>query len=238
MKEKAKRILLWILDLAVNLGVILILVLIIQKWIIAPFDVSGASMCDTLNNIKAKCANGFGEKIIINEALYLFNKPERGDIVVFKVDEGESDEKYFIKRIIGLPGDAIEIKGGDVYLTPKGSKEKVKLNETYLNVNNNGLTKSYFSGFNNFKVPEDHYFVLGDNRQASTDSRSCFKSNISITCKDHPEEAYIKREAIRGRAWVVWWPLQNIRTLNHPDYPELKQAEAKAQANSESLAEK
>lgn len=235
MKEKTKKVLLWLLDLGINLGIIFILVLIIQKWIIAPFDVSGASMCDTLNIVKGKCTNGYGEKIIINEALYLFNKPERGDIVVFKVNDKDSEEKYFIKRVIGLPGDSIEIKGGYVYLTPNGSKEKVKLKETYLNVNNNGNTIVY-GGFNNFKVPENRYFVLGDNRQASTDSRSCFKSNISVTCKDHPEEAYVTREAIRGKAWVVWWPLQNIRALKHPDYPELKAAIQ--EANSESLAEK
>lgn len=236
MKEKSKKILLWLLDLGINIAIIFILVVVIQKWIIAPFDVSGASMCSTLNDIDGKCKNGYGEKIIINEALYLFNDPDRGDIVVFKVDEGDGEEKYFIKRVIGLPGDTVEIKGGYVYLTPKGSKEKVQLKEDYLNVNNNGSTKAYFSGFNVFKVPDAHYFVLGDNRQASTDSRSCFRSNISITCKDHPEEAFVDREAIRGKAWVVWWPLKSIRLLAHPDYPELKGITA--QAVSASLAEK
>lgn len=232
MKEKTKKILLWLLDLGINVAIIFILVLVIQKWIIAPFDVFGASMCDTLNNISGKCTNSYGEKIIINEALYLFNDPERGDIVVFKIED--SEEKYFIKRIIGLPGDTVEIKGGDVYLTLKGTKEKIKLKEDYLNAANRGNTKNHFSGFSIFNVPEDKYFVLGDNRQQSTDSRSCFQSNtanIAITCKDNPEEAFIERKAIRGKAWVVWWPLKNIRTLSKTEYPEI-------QANSESLAEK
>lgn len=235
MKEKTKKILLWLLDLGINIAIIFVLVIVIQKWIIAPFDVSGASMCDTLNNISGKCTNSYGEKIIINEALYLFNTPERGDIVVFKTHEDDSsEERYFIKRVIGLPGDTVEIKGGYVYLTPKGSKDQVKLNEDYLNVNNNGNTKSFFSGFNVFNVPEGKYFVLGDNRQASTDSRSCFKSNISISCKDHPEEAFVERKVIRGKAWVVWWPLKSIRLLGHHEYTELNPT----QASSESLAEK
>ena len=105
MKEKTKKVLLWLLDLIINIGIIFVLVLVIQKWIIAPFDVSGASMCDTLNLINNECHNCYGEKIIINEAVYLFNEPERGDIVVFKVPN--SEEKYFIKRIIGLPGETV-----------------------------------------------------------------------------------------------------------------------------------
>lgn len=230
VKEKYKKILLWLLDLGINVAIIFILVLVIQKWIIAPFDVSGASMCDTLNNVNGECTNSYGEKIIINEALYLFNDPERGDIVVFKIEGTE--EKYFIKRIIGLPGDTVEIKAGDVYVTPTGIKEKIKLKEDYLNATNRSNTKSYFSGFSVFNVPENKYFVLGDNRQQSTDSRSCFQSNnIDISCKDHPEAAFIDRKAIRGKAWVVWWPLKNIRTLKKTEYPEI-------QANSESLAEK
>lgn len=232
VKEKTKKILLWLLDLGINVAIIFILVLIIQKWIIAPFDVSGASMCDTLNNINGQCTNSYGEKIIINEAIYLFNEPERGDVVVFRIED--SEEKYFIKRIIGLPGDTIEIKGGEVYVMPKNSKEKIKLKEDYLNAENRGNTKSYFSGFSTFNVPEDKYFVLGDNRQQSTDSRSCFQSNIAISCKDHPEQAFIDRKAIRGKAWVVWWPLKNIRTLSRGEYPEIPEN----QANSESLAEK
>ncbi len=227
MKEKTKKALLWLLDLIINIGIIFVLVLIIQKWIIAPFDVSGESMCDTLNLINNECHNGYGEKIIINEAVYLFNEPERGDIVVFKVPN--SEEKYFIKRIIGLPGETVEIKAGEVYISPKNSEEKIKIKEDYLSAANKGNTKTYYSGFSIFKVPENQYFVMGDNRNSSTDSRSCFKTDIIISCKDHPEEAFVDRKEIRGKTWVVWWPLKNMRIVEHMNYPEL---------NSESLAEK
>lgn len=222
MKEKTKRILLWILDLLINIAIIFVLVLIIQKWVVAPFDVSGASMCDTLNFVNGECKNGYGEKIIINEAGYFFSEPERGEIVVFMApkDNEDEEEKYFIKRVIGLPGDTVEIKKGEIYVTPKDSKEAVKLMEDYLNAENKGKTKTFFSGFSVFKVPENKYFLLGDNRKASTDSRSCFSSSISIDCKNSPEKAFIKREDIRGKTWVVWWPLTNIRIIDHPEYSE------------------
>ena len=222
MKEKTKRILLWILDLTINIGIIFVLVLIIQKWVVAPFDVSGASMCDTLNFVDGECKNGYGEKIIINEAGYFFSEPERGEIVVFKAphDNPDEEEKYFIKRVIGLPGETVEIKKGEIYVTPKDSKEAVKITEDYLNADNKGKTKTFFSGFSVFEVPENKYFLLGDNRGASTDSRSCFSSSISIDCKNSPDKAFINKDAIRGKAWIVWWPLTNIRIIDHPEYSE------------------
>lgn len=229
MKEKIKKSLLWILDLSINIVIIFGLVLIIQKWLIAPFDVSGASMCDTLNFINGECEPGYGEKIIINEATYIFNEPERGDIVVFKAP-GQID-KYFIKRIIGLPGETVEIKDGEIYITKKGEKISTKLEEDYLNLENKGNTKTYFSNFSVFEVPENQYFVLGDNRKSSTDSRSCFQSSLIESCKSTPEKAYITRESIRGKAWIIWWPLSNIRINKNPVY-------SLPQATSESLEEK
>lgn len=255
MQEKTKKILLWLLDVVINVVIIIGLVLIIQKWIIAPFDVSGSSMCDNLNFIKDRCVSGFGEKIIINEAIYVFGDPERGEVVVFKapdeaVDNNQlpknkkslknlfglynNDEKYFIKRVIGVPGDKIEIKNGEVFVTPKNSTQKIQIDETYLNESNKGNTNIYLSNFSTFEVPEGKYFLLGDNRKASTDSRSCFRSTLSPECKQHPEQAYINREEIRGKAWLAWWPLQNIRSLKHWEYPELEII----QENAQSLEEK
>lgn len=230
MTEKTKKILLWIFDLAINLAIIFGLVLIIQKWLIAPFDVSGASMCDTLNIIDGKCVNEYGEKIIINEATYLFNEPERGDIVVFKADK--DIDKYFIKRVIGLPEETVEIRNGYIYITKKGETSSTKLEENYLNLTNKGNTRPYFSDMTVFEVPENNYFLLGDNRSSSTDSRSCFISSIKDSCKSDSTKAFIPRAQIRGKAWVVWWPLSNIRILQDGEYVELDQI------NSESLEEK
>ena len=216
-----------IVDIIINLAIIIILVLVIQKWIIAPFDVYGSSMCDTINVTNDECQNGFGEKIIINEIGYQIADPQRGEIVIFKAPQ-EDETRFFVKRIIGIPGDEIRIEDGEVYLTAAGTKKEVKLDEVYLNEINKGNTENYLSDFNKFEVPEDNYFLLGDNRRASTDSRTCFEPGIKIRCKENPQTAYISKENIRGKAWVVWWPLSNMRHLDHATYPEL----------SESLAEK
>lgn len=213
MEEKAKKLFRLLIDGIINLGIIIAMVLVIQTWIIAPFDVSGASMCSTLNVVDGQCQNDFGEKVIINEIGYLFSEPEHNDIVVFKAPLEGEDDTYFIKRVIGMPGDIIEIKNGEVYRQLAGSDKMEKLDEPYLNENNRKNTHPYHANFNHFEVPEDQYFLLGDNRLASTDSRSCFQHSISIDCPNHPDKAFIKKEDIRGKAFVVIWPLQNIRIL-------------------------
>ena len=141
MNEKHKKILMWFLDLGLNIVVIFALVFVIQKWLVAPFDISGQSMCNTFNYREDECLTGFGDKIIINEATYLFNDPDRGDIVVF-MPEGE--ERYYIKRVIGLPGEVVEIIDGHLYVTPANGGERVMLEEEYLNSDNKGRTKTHF----------------------------------------------------------------------------------------------
>ncbi len=229
-KKKMKKALLWLLDLGVNVIIIFGLVFIIQKWLIAPFDVSGASMCDTLNVVDGECVNNQGEKIIINKAAYVSGNPERGDIVVFAPPQ-ETNEKYYIKRIIGLPEETVEIKDGHVFVTKASTEEQIELDEGYLSEENKGNTKAYVSGFSVFEIPEDHYFLLGDNRRASTDSRSCFESSVTMECKNNPQNAYVPKENIKGKTWFVWWPLSNMRIIRSQTY-------AVDQAISESLAEK
>ena len=99
-----------------------------------------------------------GDRVIASRLSYTFSEPDRGDVVIFKYPDDES--VYYVKRIIGLPGDTVEVKNGGVYLN--GSEEP--LEEKY--------TREITMGeFGPYEVPEGHYFMMGDNRNNSLDSR-------------------------------------------------------------------
>ncbi|HTP10475.1 MAG TPA: signal peptidase I [Anaerolineae bacterium] len=146
------------------------------------FRIEGSSMEPNLHN---------GEYVLIDKVSYLVHQPERGDVVVFTPPTNE--QKDYIKRVIGLPGDTVEIKSGHVYVNG------VALDEPYLT----GLTNS-----NNqvYHVDEGHYFVLGDNRNNSSDSRSF---------------GTITPQSIVGRAWLVYWPPSDWSTVPHHTYAAL-----------------
>ncbi|OHA17551.1 MAG: signal peptidase I [Candidatus Taylorbacteria bacterium RIFCSPHIGHO2_01_FULL_45_63] len=128
----------------------LAIVLPIRYFIAQPFIVSGASMDPTFAN---------GQYLIVDQISYRFEEPKRDDVIIFKYPNDTS--KYYIKRIIGLPGETIEIKGTTVTIH-KGDKS-FDLIEPYIqnNIPGNFLTT----------LKDDEYFVLGDNRPASSDSR-------------------------------------------------------------------
>lgn len=212
-KEKAKILL--VLDLIINIVIIVVLVAVVRKFLMSPFQVYGPSMCSTLNVIHEKCQRGFGEYLIVNKATYqnffglLDGSPKRGDIVVFRPQKNAKD--FYIKRIIGLPGETVEIRNGKVFI------EDRELPESYLNDENSGRTKT-FTGTDRatLKVPEGRYLVLGDNRRESTDSRTCFLPPLSKDCEG--DKYFLPRNQIDGKAWIVLWPFQNIRILTNPDY--------------------
>ena len=149
---------------------------------VRPTIVKQTSMQDTLNP---------NDYIIMYRRAYSGDKePKRGDIVIFKseLQDENGKNKLLIKRVIGLPGDKININDGKVYINDK------EYDESY-------LKDGYTTGsVNNFKVPKGEYFVMGDNRVVSIDSR-------------YSEVGCIKKDAIKGRAVLRLFPFTKIRKL-------------------------
>ena len=121
------------------------------------------------------------EWIIVDKLAYKFHTPQTGDIIVFQPPI--SSTKPFIKRIIGLPGESVEIKNGVVYVH-KVDGSIVKMDEPYIN-------EPFFSNYDSGVIPAGEYFVMGDNRNNSSDSRGGWLAS---------------RDQIIGKAWLSIWP--------------------------------
>ncbi|SHJ23522.1 signal peptidase I [Parasporobacterium paucivorans] len=125
-----------------------------------------------------------GSRMIGLRLTYMFGQPERGDIVIFQYPDDESQN--FVKRVIGLPGETVEIRDGLVYID--GSE--VPLNEPY-------LKETPIGSYGPYEVPKDCYFMMGDNRNDSLDSR--FWKN-----------KYVSDDRILGKALLVYWPKPSV----------------------------
>jgi signal peptidase I len=139
------------------------------------------------------------DRLIIEKISYRFRKPERGDVVVFSPTEALQEQNYreaFIKRVIGLPGDVVEVKDGKVYVNSQQLTEKYILDAPNYN-------------YGPIKVPSDRYLVFGDNRNNSYDSRYW---------------GFVPLENLIGRAAIRFWPLDRLGPLDsEPLYPETKE---------------
>lgn len=163
-----------------NIEMIIIAVLIvapIRYFLIQPFVVHGSSMEP---NFYTK------DYLVIDELSYRFNQPKRYDVVVFKAPNHRN--QYYIKRIIGLPTENIIIKEGKITILDKAGKS-INIKEDFLSDN------SITSGNLELVLGENEYFVLGDNRSASYDSRNW---------------GPLDGDLIIGRVWLRLWPLQKI----------------------------
>ena len=126
MTPKQHGLLFHLLDVLFNIVVIVAIVAGIRTFLVSPFQVEGNSMVDTLED---------KQYIIINKLAYILGEPERGDVVVFRPPSDH--KKYYVKRVIGLPGDEVILKGGYVYLRKEGETELRELEEDlYLNDRN------------------------------------------------------------------------------------------------------
>lgn len=167
-----------ILSVLICITVALILSLLITKYVAHHTSVEGSSMEPTLYN---------GDQLIVEKFSYYFHEPERYDVIVFPFSENVS----YIKRIIGVPGDIIQIKNGVIYLNGEEMDEHYGKEEL---IREPGLAEE------EIVLNEDEYFVLGDNRNASVDSR---KEEVGI----------IKRSQIQGKAWVRFYPFDQMTAV-------------------------
>lgn len=178
MKNVVKEIISTILYiLAVLLGTYLLITFVGQRT-----SVSGSSMEPTLSN---------NDQLILDKISYRFSEPKRFDIIVFPFQYKENT--YYVKRVIGLPGETVQIDlEGNIYINGE------ILEEDY------GKEKIVFPGLATEPVTlgDDEYFVMGDNRNNSSDSRD-------------PSVGNIRRSNIIGKAWVRIWPLNKFGVLKH-----------------------
>lgn len=186
MEQEAKQT---IFDIIRFAFITLIIVIPVRAYVAQPFIVSGESMDPTYKN---------GEYLVIDELSYHFNTPERGEIVVFRYPEDPS--KFFIKRVIGLPGEKVALSYDKVIITGIDGKNQT-LPENYLDKKFN---------YNNLEVTlkAGEYFVMGDNRPSSLDSRMW---------------GPLPESFIKGRVIARLLPLSKISLF--PGYPEIETAE-------------
>ncbi|MFH1858488.1 MAG: signal peptidase I [Candidatus Omnitrophota bacterium] len=178
MNEKTKRI---FREYVESILIALALALLVRAFVIQAFKIPTGSMRPTLLE---------GDRILVNKFIYRFSEPERGDIVVFKYPE--NPKRDFIKRLVGKSGDHLEIRNGrlvvnDEEITAGSLGERYYYNQGPLGQEGDEQT-----------VPDNSYFVLGDNSAASRDSRFW---------------GFVPRRYLVGKALVVYWPPSRIRGL-------------------------
>lgn len=173
-----------IFEAARTIAIVVVIAFLIRVILLQPFYVEGHSMEPNFQN---------AEYLLVNKVSYTWREPERGDVIVFRFP---NDPRInFIKRIIGLPGDAIVIKEGRVFVN------NVALVEPYLGQTTKTFVTSDPNETFNYRVKEREFFVMGDNRGNSLDSRSW---------------GAVPRLNVVGRAWVVIWPLSDFGLVTHP----------------------
>ncbi len=203
-------------DLVLNVVVIIVLVYGIRTFVISPFQVYGPSMCNTLNYINDTCQDGFGEYLIVNKGIYRFETPQRGDVIVFRPPHNPND--FYIKRIIGLPGERVKLQNGKVYIFNKEHQSGFELPEDYLSAENKNQTYPLLTHIvTSYEVPANTFFVMGDNRRKSSDSRTCFRGPGDPECND-PNNHFLGVGQIEGKASLVLWPFSKIRVLHDVSY--------------------
>lgn len=178
-----------------------VIYLVIHNFVAQPFEVEQNSMVSTIQP---------GDYVLIDKLTPRWEDYARGDVVVFDPPDGyEQSGVPFIKRVIGLPGETVRLENGMVFIEPPGAVP-LRLDEPYLVIGVDGSPAPTLPrdavGTTEWIVPDGHFFVMGDNRPDSQDSRFF---------------GPIERDLIVGRAFVRYFPLDRITLFDSPPYPGL-----------------
>ena len=184
LPERSSR--LWIIFREIIETIILALVIwVLINFAVARYVVSGSSMETTLHS---------GEFIIVNRMTYYITPPQRGDIIIFHPPTNLQES--YVKRIIGLPGDTIVIENGQLYINA------VPVDEPYLTPE----TELRLSDRYSQTIPDGMFFVMGDNRPNSDDSRKW---------------GFLEDNMIVGKAWIIYWPPPEWGIVQHHAFPAI-----------------
>jgi len=187
LMDRVKDFLCFSVDTIRVVIVSLIIIFVVRSFIIQPFFVNGSSMVPSFED---------GDYLIVDELSYELGEPQRGEVVIFKYPKDPS--QFFIKRVIGLPGETVQIQNGKITIFNNQHLEGFVLDESrYLD------RKVTTSGSVYQVLGPDEYYVLGDNRAASSDSRVW---------------GVLGRSYIIGKAWVRAWPLDSVKLFDEPVY--------------------
>jgi len=186
MTKFFKKIFAFVFDLIETIVFALAIFVVIYLFLFQPHQVKGASMEINFHD---------GEYILTDKISYRFHSPQRGDVVIFKAPT--NPELDYIKRIIGLPGERIKIEDNSLFINGQKLEEEYLPKETIISGG------SFLPKREEIIIPPDHYFVLGDNRSHSSDSR---------------EWGWIEKEEIVGRAFLRYWPPEKFGLLTKVHY--------------------
>lgn len=186
-----KSALLFVAEIGEIIIISLAIIIPIRYFLVQPFYVDGASMIPNFHD---------GEYLIIDELSYRFREPERGEVIVFKYPL--DTKQYFIKRIIGLPGETVNFSGGKIMVINEEYPGGIFLDENFYLPD-----AGYYYGDTTITLDEDEVLVLGDNRNSSLDSRSF---------------GALPKDLIIGKVWFRGWPIDKAGIFEAPAYAGLE----------------
>ncbi|HKB88226.1 MAG TPA: signal peptidase I [Patescibacteria group bacterium] len=164
--------------------------------IMRPHKIDGESMMPNFQN---------AEYLLTEKVTYYLHKPQRGDVVVLKPPLKVSEGDEFIKRIIALPGEKVKVLGAHVYINDK------LLKEPYIGSDVGTYGGPFLTEGVEFVVPDKTYFLMGDNREHSSDSR--YWGPVPLNLSPNTE-----KEGINGRAWLIYYPFNKVGVTKNPNY--------------------